>query len=96
MRIWFDLKGKPHIKQRTCIGCRARRGQNEMTRLALARTEGGARVEWDPRRRLGGRGAWLCRGSRACLASALKKKAFGRAFKVTGTLDLKEVETLIK
>ncbi|UQZ90811.1 DUF448 domain-containing protein [Deltaproteobacteria bacterium Smac51] len=87
------MKGQSIQPLRTCIGCRARRGQSEMARLVLVDDEGGLSVKWDFRRRLAGRGAWLCRGSGECLAAALKKKAFNRAFKVSRPLDLKEVET---
>ncbi len=87
-----ETPGAPEEPRRTCIGCRARRGQSEMTRLALAEGEGGLSVRWDPGRKLGGRGAWLCRGSRSCLAQAFKKKAFGRAFRVSEPLDVREAE----
>lgn len=76
---------------RTCLGCRARRGQSEMTRLALVATENGPAVRWDRERIFGGRGGWLCAGSSKCLARALKKRAFGRAFKVTEPLDLTDL-----
>jgi predicted RNA-binding protein YlxR (DUF448 family) len=68
---------------RTCIGCREKRGQGEMTRLALVEGENGLKVHKDAGRSLGGRGAWLCRDSEACLALAVKKRAFGRAFKIS-------------
>lgn len=74
--------------ERTCLGCRARKNQADLDRLALTRGPGGSAVVRDVRRRLGGRGAWLCRGSRACLASAIKKRVFGRAFRVDEALDL--------
>lgn len=61
---------------RCCIGCGSRRLQVELTRLALG-SEG--RVVVDRQRRLPGRGAWLC--GAGCLAAAVKRKAFGRAFR---------------
>ena len=50
--------------QRTCVACRQRRPQAELLRLVLA-PEG-----WraDPRRRLPGRGAYVCRLA-ACFAA---------------------------
>ena len=61
-----------------------------MRRLAVLETPGGPKVLSDPKRRLGGRGAWLCPGS-ACLALARRKKAFNRAFRVERSLDLSEL-----
>ncbi|WP_075336044.1 YlxR family protein [Archangium gephyra] len=61
---------------RSCIGCGARRIQAELTRLAVG-CEGAVVVDWT--RRLPGRGAWLC--GAGCLAAAVKRKAFGRAFR---------------
>ncbi|HYO57931.1 YlxR family RNase P modulator [Archangium sp.] len=61
---------------RSCIGCGARRVQEELTRLAVG-PEGAVVV--DRARRLPGRGAYLC--GAGCLAAAVKRKAFGRAFR---------------
>ena len=77
--------------ERTCLGCRARKAQAELDRLALKRGRAGPAVVWDPQRRLSGRGAWLCRGNSACLAAALKRRAFGRAFRTEEPLDLTAV-----
>ncbi|MDR2947217.1 MAG: YlxR family protein [Candidatus Adiutrix sp.] len=76
---------------RTCLGCRARKEQGDMERVALVSGPDGPKVVWDCRRRLGGRGGWLCRGDEGCLAAALKRRAFGRAFRVEGALDLSEI-----
>lgn len=61
---------------RSCIGCGARRVQEELTRLVVG-SEGVVVV--DRRRQLPGRGAYLC--GAGCLAAAVKRKAFGRAFR---------------
>ena len=61
---------------RSCIGCGAKRLQVELTRLVVG-PEG--RLEVDKRRCLPGRGAYLC--GAGCLAAAMKRKAFGRAFR---------------
>jgi|GEM_PF-1290565 len=67
---------------RSCIGCGARRIQQELTRLGVGPE--GVVVDW--RRRLPGRGAYLC--GVGCLAAAVKRKAFGRAFRgKTGAVD---------
>ncbi len=61
---------------RSCIGCGARRLQEDLTRLAVG-PEGGVVV--DRKRQLPGRGAYLC--GVGCLAAAVKRKSFGRAFR---------------
>ncbi|MFM7537906.1 MAG: YlxR family protein [Acidimicrobiales bacterium] len=78
------------VPQRTCVGCRARRGQPELLRLAVR----GDDVVID--RSAPGRGAWLCadttpecfgRARRRALAAALRRplpagsmEALGRVF----------------
>jgi predicted RNA-binding protein YlxR (DUF448 family) len=66
----------PEGPVRSCVGCGARRAQAELTRVALD-PEGVVVV--DKERRLPGRGAYLC--GAGCLTAALKRKAFGRAFR---------------
>lgn len=51
---------------------------------------------WDPDRRFGGRGAWLCRLNRTCWTRALKKRAFGRAFRVGELLDVTAIEAALQ
>lgn len=61
---------------RSCIGCGARKAQSELTRVAVS-PEGSLVV--DRKRRVPGRGAYLC--GAGCLTAAVKRKAFGRAFR---------------
>ena len=61
---------------RTCLGCGATGARRELVRVKVG--EGG-RVEVDVKRS-GGRGAWLHPGE-ACLARALQRRAFARAFR---------------
>jgi len=61
---------------RTCVGCGAVAPRHALARLRLG---DGDRVVLDERM-TGGRGAWLHAGE-ACLAQALKRKAFARAFR---------------
>lgn len=61
---------------RSCIGCGVRRPQRELVRLGLGAD---GEVTVDRPRRLPGRGAYLC--GAGCLAAALKRKAFSRAFR---------------
>jgi predicted RNA-binding protein YlxR (DUF448 family) len=72
---------------RTCLGCRARKDQAQMRRLALARGLEGPLVVWDKKRVLEGRGAWLCATGVDCLEKALRKKVLARAFRLKGEAD---------
>lgn len=71
---------------RSCIGCGARKAQSELTRIVVG-PEG---VVVDRKRRLPGRGAYLC--GAGCLTAAVKRKAFGRAFR--GKAGLVDPSTL--
>ncbi|MDR1921585.1 MAG: YlxR family protein [Candidatus Adiutrix sp.] len=85
-----DGGGRP---ERTCLGCRAKKPQSQLARLALtASDQGESRVVWDRRRNLGGRGAWLCADRPGCLAAALKRNAVARAFKRPVIIDALSLE----
>ncbi|WP_433253946.1 YlxR family protein [Streptosporangium sp. CA-135522] len=71
---------------RTCVGCRVRTVSSELLRLVVVE---GVIVP-DLRRRLPGRGASL-HPSLSCLALAERRRAFPRAFRVAGPLDLSRV-----
>nr|WP_227985198.1 YlxR family protein [Nocardia spumae] len=49
----------------------------------------------DPQRRLPGRGAWLHPVS-ACLSMAERRRAFGRALRVSGKLDISALEHYVE
>jgi predicted RNA-binding protein YlxR (DUF448 family) len=68
--------------QRTCIGCRRREDQAVLLRLAIEEVDGVPTVVVDPARRRPGRGAWMHREP-DCMELALKRHAFGRAFRAT-------------
>lgn len=61
---------------RTCVACGSRRPQAELLRLAWAQDG----LEPDPRRRLPGRGAYVCR-SGPCARKLIAGKGLRRAFK---------------
>ncbi|MBA3283035.1 MAG: YlxR family protein [Acidimicrobiia bacterium] len=63
---------------RTCIGCRQRRQQAELTRIVRA-GDGSLAIG----RTLHGRGAWLCRASTECLELAARQGGFARAFRAS-------------
>ena len=76
--------------ERTCVGCRRRRGQDELMRLVA---DHGRVVE--ARRGAPGRGAYLCPEVR-CLEAADKRRAFARAFRGSVTLDPSVRETFAR
>ncbi|WP_084482749.1 YlxR family protein [Nocardia amikacinitolerans] len=81
---------------RTCIGCRKRELAVDLLRIVAQdrETGDGSRIVVivpDPRRRLPGRGAWLHPLS-SCLSTAERRRAFGRALRVSGHLDISALE----
>ncbi|WP_442971975.1 YlxR family protein [Rhodococcus sp. P1Y] len=75
---------------RTCVGCKKRVPTVDLLRVVVGRTG----VIPDVRRRLPGRGAWLHLDP-SCLDNAVRRRAFGRALRVPGTVDLSAVHTYI-
>nr|WP_227838510.1 YlxR family protein [Nocardia aurantia] len=80
---------------RTCIGCRRRELAADLLRVVAwssPESSGGVvAVVPDPQRRLPGRGAWL-HPSSVCLSTAERRRAFGRALRVSGQLDISALE----
>lgn len=74
--------------RRTCIGCRTTEHPDQLVRVATETTGNGPRAVLDPSGRLGGRGAWL-HPSLECLTTALRRRAFGRAFR--GPVDTEDL-----
>ena len=75
---------------RTCIGCRVRASKSEMLRVTA---RDGACLP-DPRSRQPGRGAYL-HPATACLGLAERRRAFPRALRVAGALDVAPVRAWI-
>ncbi|MEV0899054.1 YlxR family protein [Actinoplanes sp. NPDC049802] len=71
---------------RTCVGCRKRAPAASLLRFVAADSEGNLRLLPDPARRLPGRGAHL-HPDPACFAQAERRRAFGRALRLTGFAD---------
>jgi len=65
-----------HRPIRTCVACGRRAARGELRRLVVV----GGEVVFDPRRRLPGRGAWLCPG-RECLERLARDKGRDRVFR---------------
>ncbi|HEY4226537.1 MAG TPA: YlxR family protein [Pseudolysinimonas sp.] len=76
---------------RTCLGCRQRAPRSSLVRV-VARD---GRVVVDAAARLPGRGAWV-HPARACLETAVSRKAFGRALRasITDLTSVPELTTL--
>ncbi|MFI8631355.1 YlxR family protein [Microbacterium sp. NPDC077663] len=72
---------------RTCVGCRARAPRSSLLRI-VARD--GALVI-DEKAVLPGRGAWVHDTDR-CVSTALTRRAFGRALRVSTPLDTVELD----
>jgi len=70
-------------RERTCIGCRKRSSPADLLRMTVS----GGLVLPDPDRRAPGRGAHL-HPVAECFDLAERRKAFPRAFKVPGPLEL--------
>ena len=82
--------GKVGAVLRTCIGCRERVDKTVLVRLVAVRESTTSVVTPDLHGSLPGRGAHLHPTVR-CLDLATRRKAFGRALRVEGPLDLDAV-----
>jgi uncharacterized protein len=85
---------------RTCVGCRSRAPSSELLRVVAVgdatdgsvtepsgrETGAAVYVMPDPKRRRQGRGAHI-HPDLTCLAQAERRRAFGRALRVTGVID---------
>ena len=72
---------------RTCLGCRARADTSALLRIvASVSSDGAGEVVPDPSGTLPGRGAWV-HPTTTCVEAAIKRRAFGRALKVTEALN---------
>lgn len=82
--------------RRTCIGCRATDHPDQLVRVVTEPGDGGRRAAVDRTGRLGGRGAWL-HPSHECLDTALRRRAFQRAFRAPVDTEgiLPELEALL-
>jgi predicted RNA-binding protein YlxR (DUF448 family) len=76
---------------RTCIGCRRRELAVDLLRVVAVDDGTGHRaVTVDGAKRLPGRGAWLHPDPK-CLNDAVRRRAFGRALRITGSPDITAV-----
>ena len=83
------------VPVRMCVGCRERGAQDLLLRVVAVTTEPGAPgVRPDPRRRLPGRGAYV-HPRPECLALAERRRAFARALRLPGPLDLEPLRAAL-
>ncbi len=73
---------------RTCVGCRVKAPRSALVRVVLVPQTRRAVV--DERTDASGRGAWL-HADRACLDLAERRRAFPRALRLAGPVDLTDV-----
>ncbi|WP_074390866.1 YlxR family protein [Hoyosella altamirensis] len=86
---------RPAAPVRTCVGCRRRALAADLLRVVAQRGDSSRiTVLPDPHRRMPGRGAWLHLDPR-CLAKAEKRRAFGRALRVSGETDVAALASII-
>ncbi|PTR26586.1 hypothetical protein C8K36_105158 [Rhodococcus sp. OK519] len=84
------------IPERTCVGCRQKVLATDLLRVVAREAEsGGFVLTPDLKHRLPGRGAWLHPDSK-CLSEAGRRRAFGRALRVSGSLDSSELDRLVE
>ena len=76
--------------QRTCVGCRAKAAKSDLLRVVGVGAAGEIRLTPDPAGRLPGRGASVHLDPR-CVDLAEKRRAFPRALRLDGPLDLTAV-----
>ena len=67
---------------RTCVGCRARAPRSSLLRVV----ERDGELVADERAVLAGRGAWV-HDTSECVDTAIRRRAFGRALRVSGPLS---------
>ena len=83
---------------RTCIGCRERAERNALVRMVVQEDSSG-QFAWilvpDVDHVMPGRGAHVHPDVR-CLDQAKRRRAFGRALRVEGKLDLSLIDELAK
>ncbi|MGH3424757.1 MAG: YlxR family protein [Nocardioidaceae bacterium] len=79
--------GTPARPVRTCVGCRERANKSDLVRVVAIVDGATTVVAPDLRGSAAGRGAHLHPTDR-CLERATRRKAFGRALRTAGRIDL--------
>ncbi|GGS68097.1 YlxR family protein [Streptomyces griseoviridis] len=77
--------------ERTCVGCRERAARTALLRIVAVEGE----CAPDPRGTLPGRGAYV-HPTQVCLDQAVRRRAFPRALRVPGPLDVKALRQYVE
>ncbi|MFK0120558.1 YlxR family protein [Streptomyces sp. NPDC090994] len=77
--------------ERTCVGCRERAAKTGLLRIVAVEGE----CAPDPRGTLPGRGAYV-HPAQVCLDQAVRRRAFPRALRVPGPLDVKALRQYVE
>ncbi|MHC3473044.1 YlxR family protein [Streptomyces sp. 7R007] len=88
------MSGRTHARacpERTCVGCRERAAKADLLRIVAIKDE----CVPDPRGTLPGRGAYLHPAS-VCLDQAVRRRAFTRALRAPGALDIKALRRFVE
>ena len=86
----------PGSPTRTCVGCRGADSWSALLRVVAEKGEQGQYLLVpDPWHRLPGRGAWL-HPTGECLHLAVRRRAFGRALRVSAGLDSTAVTAYVE
>ena len=85
------LLGEP---VRTCVGCRERDLRAVLLRVTVAEDGGQGSAAPDPDHRAAGRGAWV-HPELSCLDAAERRRAFPRALRHAGPLDLADLRAYL-
>lgn len=101
-RLRDESTGSAAIRQpvRTCVGCKVKVPAVDLLRV-VARASSGESLscDWvavpDVHHTLQGRGAWLHLDPQ-CLDNAERRRAFGRALRVSGSVDTSEVAAFVE
>ena len=80
---------------RTCVGCRQRGAKSDLVRIVAQSDDRGSVLALDPEGRLPGRGAHL-HPSVECLDRALRTRGFPRALRLTGPVDTRPMEDVLR
>ena len=86
--------GPPEGPVRTCVGCRVRASRSVLLRVVAVEGGDGQVAVPDPHHRLAGRGAWL-HPDLSCLDLAERRRAFPRALRREGPLDLAALRAFV-
>ncbi|MDF8263299.1 YlxR family protein [Luteipulveratus flavus] len=89
-----DRQSPSHAGRRTCVGCRRRDDRSALLRVVARAAQepdtATVAVVPDVEERRPGRGAWI-HPTADCFEQAVRRRAFGRALRVSAPLDLSAV-----